>query len=57
MTIDIPDQGSAALGDKVHVAGGYVSGCSSDNLEPGGYPVGGVSVPAECAKHDIFLAH
>jgi hypothetical protein len=57
LTIDIPDYGTFALGDEVQVAGGYVLEHSSDNVEPGDYQVGGVSVPAECAKHDIFLAH
>lgn len=57
LTIDIPDHGRFALGDEVHVAGGYVLEHSSDDVEPGDYRVGGVTVPAECAKHDIFLAH
>jgi hypothetical protein len=57
LTIDIPDYGTFALGDKVQVAGGYVLEHSSDNVEPGDHPIGGVTVPAECAKHDIFLAH
>jgi hypothetical protein len=57
VTIDIPDYGRFALGDEVEVAGGYVFAHSSDNVESGEYPVGGVTVPAECAKHDIFLAH
>jgi hypothetical protein len=57
LTIDIPDYGTFALGDEVQVGGGYVLEHSSDNVESGGYPVGGLTVPAECAKHDIFLAH
>jgi hypothetical protein len=57
LTIDIPDYGTFALGDEVEVGGGYVLEHSSDNVEPGDYPVGGVTVPAECAKHDVFLAH
>ena len=57
LTIDIPDYGTVALGDEVQVGGGYVLEHSSDNVEPGDYSVGGVTVPAECARHDIFLAH
>lgn len=56
LTIDIPDYGTFALGDEVQVGGGFVVEHSSDNVEPGDYAVGGVTVPAECAKHDIFLA-
>ena len=57
LTIDIPDYGTFALGDEAHVAGGYVLEHSSSDVEPGPYKVGGVTVPAECAEHDIFLAH
>jgi hypothetical protein len=57
LTIDIPNYGTFAFGDQVEVGGGYVAKHSSDNVEPGPYQVGGVTVPAECAKHDIFLAH
>lgn len=57
LTIDIPGYGTFALGDEVQVAGGYVLEHSSDDVAPGDYPVSGVSVPAECAKYDIFLAH
>jgi hypothetical protein len=57
LTIDIPGYGTFAIGDEVQVAGGYVLEHPSDNVEAGDYQVGGVIVPAECAKHDIFLAH
>ena len=57
LTIEIPDYGTFGLGEEVQVAGGYVLEHSSDNVEPGDYQVAGVTVPAECAKHDIFLAH
>lgn len=57
LTIDIPNYGTFALGDEVQVGGGYVLEHSSSNVEPGPYEVGGVTVPAECAEHDIFLAH
>jgi hypothetical protein len=56
-TIDIPSYGTFTLGDEVQVAGGFVLEHSSDDIEPGPFEVGGISVPAECAKHDIFLAH
>ncbi|WP_024287644.1 hypothetical protein [Cellulomonas sp. KRMCY2] len=57
LTIDIPGYGTFALGDEVRVGGGFVSERSSSNVEPGPYRVGGVTVPAECAEHDIFLAN
>lgn len=57
LTIDIPTYGRFSLGDNVRIGGGYVLEHSSDDVEPGDYPVGGVTVPAECAKHDIFVAH
>lgn len=57
LTIDIPDYGTFALGDEVQVAGGYVLEHSSDDVEPGRFQVAGVSVPAPCAEHDVFLAH
>ncbi len=57
LTIDIPDNGRFALGEEVQVGGGFVLEHSSDNIEPGPYQVGVVTVPAKCAEHDIFLAH
>ena len=57
LTIRIPDNGEFALGDKVQVGGGFVREHSSETVEPGPYEVAGVTVPAECAEHDIFLAH
>jgi hypothetical protein len=57
LTIDIPDYGRFSLGDNVRLGGGYVLEHSSDDVAPGDYPVGGVRVPAECAKHDIFVAN
>lgn len=57
LTIEIPGYGTFALGDEVRVGGGYVLEHTSGNVEPGDHPVGGVTVPAECAEHDIFLAH
>jgi len=57
LTIDIPDHGTFELGDDIEIGGGFVLEHSSDDVEPGGYEAGGVTVPAECAKHDIFLAN
>jgi len=56
LTIEVPDNGTFGLGDEVQLGGGWVLERSSDNVEPGPYEVGGVTVPAECAEHDIFLA-
>jgi hypothetical protein len=56
LTIDVPDNGTFGLGDDMQLGGGWVLEHSSDNVEPGPYEIGGVSVPAECAEHDIFLA-
>lgn len=57
VTISIPGHGTAALGDDVEVAGGFVLEHSSRTVAPGPLDVGGVTVPAECAEHDVFLAH
>lgn len=57
LTIDIPEYGTFTLGDDIEIAGGFVLEHSSNEIEPGAYEVGGVTVPAECAKHDVFLAH
>lgn len=57
LTIEIPDYGTFTLGDEVQVGGGYVLEHSSDEVGAGPYEAGGVTVPAECAAHDIFLAN
>ncbi|WP_346619928.1 hypothetical protein [Blastococcus montanus] len=56
LTIDIPGQGTYGLGDEVEVAGGFVLEHSSRDVEPGPFDVAGVTVPAGCAEHDVFLA-
>jgi hypothetical protein len=56
LTIRIPDNGQFVLGDEVRVGGGFVLEHSSETVDPGPYEVAGVTVPAECAQHDIFLA-
>lgn len=56
LTIDIPGSGTFTLGDEVRVAGGHVAEHPSGDA-PGDVQAGGVTVPASCAEHDIFLAH
>lgn len=57
LTIEVPDNGTFGPGDEAQLGGGWVPEHSSDNVEPGPYEIGGVTVPAECAEHDIFPAH
>lgn len=57
LAISVPEYGTFALGDQVRVGGGFVLEHSSDTVESGPYEVGGVTVPAKCAEHDIFLAY
>ncbi|HEX6247347.1 MAG TPA: hypothetical protein VFZ64_05700 [Nocardioidaceae bacterium] len=56
VTIEIPGNGTFTLGDEVQVGGGFVLEHSSQDREPGTFEAGGVTVPAECAEHDVFLA-
>ena len=56
LTIEIPGHGTFGLGDEVRLGGVYVLEHSSSDVEPGPYDVAGVTVPAACAEHDIFLA-
>ncbi|HSE10213.1 MAG TPA: hypothetical protein VLB29_16250 [Nocardioidaceae bacterium] len=56
LTIEIPGYGTFALGDEVQVAGGFVLEHEETDTEPGPRKAGGLTVPAECAEHDIFLA-
>lgn len=56
LTIDIPDAGRVALGDEVQVGGGFVLEHSSTTRSPGPLQAGGITVPAECAAYDVFLA-
>lgn len=57
LRVDVPGSGTIGLGDDVELGGGYVLEHSSDEVEPGPYEVAGITVPAECAEHDVFLAH
>lgn len=56
LTIDVPDTGVFAIGEEIRIAGGFVLEHSEDEIEPGPIEFAGITVPAECAKHDIFLA-
>lgn len=57
LTIEIPDTGTFAVGDDVRVGGGFVLEHSSDDVTPGDFEAGGVTVPADCAEFDIFVAN
>lgn len=56
LTLDIPGSGEVSLGEEFDVGGGWAVEHSSDDVEPGAIEIGGVTVPAECAKYDIFLS-
>lgn len=56
LTIDIPGVGEVSLGEEFDVGGGWAIEHSSDEVEPGPIEIGGVTVPTECAKYDIFLS-
>ncbi|MCF6745292.1 hypothetical protein E9529_13615 [Blastococcus sp. KM273128] len=56
MTIDVPGHGIYGLGDEVEVGGGFVLEHSSQDVRPGPFDIAGVTVPAGCAEHDVFLA-
>ena len=56
LRIEVPDHGTFGLGQEVLVGGGYVLEHSAGEVEPGPFEVAGVTVPARCAEHDIFLA-
>jgi hypothetical protein len=58
LLVEVPEAGRVGRGDPVEVAGGFVieheprAKRDADPVE-----VGGVTVPASCARHDVFLAH
>lgn len=56
LTIDVPGLGEVRIGQDVQIGGGMVLEHSSDNVTPGPLRMGDLTVPANCAKHDIFLA-
>jgi hypothetical protein len=56
LRIEVPGYGTFGLDDQVQVGGGYVLEHSSGEVKPGPYEVAGVTVPADCAEYDIFLA-
>ncbi|HEX4976380.1 MAG TPA: hypothetical protein VFV40_00815 [Nocardioides sp.] len=58
LRVEVPGVGSVGLGDQVEVGGGFVVEHEPGTpRDAGPVEVGGVSVPASCAKHDVFLAH
>lgn len=59
LLVEVPDVGRVGLGDRVQVGGGFVveHSDSDEAGEPGPLEVGGVTVPASCARRDVFLAH
>ena len=56
LTIEIPEKGTFALGQEVNVGGGFVLEHSSSARTSGPLEVSGVTVPTDCADHDVFLA-
>ena len=56
LTIDVPGRGTYGLGEEMQLGGGFVLEHSFSDVEPGTYDVAGVTVPALCAEHDIFVA-
>lgn len=56
LTIDLPGRGAFSLGDDVQVPGGMVLEHSSNPVPPGPLEIAGVTVPQDCAEHDIFRA-
>jgi hypothetical protein len=59
LLLEVPGVGRVGLGDPVQVGGGFVVEHSDrdEAREPGPLEVGGVTVPASCARRDVFLAH
>lgn len=56
LAVDVPNYGTFNVDDEIEIGGGFVLEHSSDKAEPGDVPVAGTTVPARCAKHDIWLA-
>ena len=58
LTVDVPDVGRVSLGEELQVGGGFVleHSDSATPRSPGPYRAGGITVPAECAAYDVFLA-
>lgn len=59
LVVDLPEVGRVGLGDRVEVGGGFVVEHSDrgEARDAGRPEIGGVTVPAACARHDVFLAH
>jgi hypothetical protein len=56
LAIEVPDEGMFALGQQVDVGGGFVLEHSSAGRTSGPLEVSVVTVPTNCADHDVFLA-
>ena len=58
LTVDVPDLGRVVIGEEFRVGGGFVLDHSDATTprSPGPYQAGGITVPAECAAYDVFLA-
>ena len=65
LRIEVPDYGTFGLGDDVQVGGGvgleHMPGDWLErfpgDVEPAPVEVAGVTVPAECAKHNTWVAN
>lgn len=58
LVVEVPEVGRVGLGDRVEVAGGFVVEHEPGTpRDAGPVEVGGVTVPAPCARHAVFLAH
>lgn len=56
LTIDVPGLGEVRIGQDIRLGGGMVVEHSEDEVKPGPLRMGDFTVPAGCAKYDIFLA-
>jgi hypothetical protein len=59
LTIEVPGAGIVSLGERVVLGGGFVLEHDSGeaSADAGLLEAGGVVVPAECARHNVFLAY
>lgn len=55
LAVKVPGSGVVGVGEKVDLGGGVVA-LSGRRAEPGRYRLGGLTVPARCAKYDLFEA-
>jgi hypothetical protein len=57
LAIEVPGAGVVALGERVTLGGGFVQETGSGDPARQPLVVGGVTVPAPCARGDVFLAN